>query len=128
MNSKSSLDERELEILQALWAHGPQKPSDLQPRLSIRMKNGALRWLLNDLVARGLLKRQKEGKAFFYTAEIERRSLLESLGERLRDILFGGSAVAMIGELAESQKISAKDLAYLHKVAVKPRPTGKRKS
>src|SRR5271156_742867 len=119
MGIDSGLNERDLEILQALWKHGPQKPAELQERLSFEMKNSALRWLLNDLVERGQLRRRKEGKAFFYDAKIGRKPLLEALGKKLRDLLFGGSALAMIGELAELQKLSPDDLDYLRKIARK---------
>lgn len=125
MKPLPSLDDRELEILQVLWKHGPQKPSDLEEKLSFRLKNAALRWLLNDLVGRRQLQRRKQGKAFYYSAAIERQSLLEGLGRRLRDLLFGGSALAMIGELAESQKMSSEDLDFLKKVARKRDETRK---
>jgi predicted transcriptional regulator len=74
MAYRPSLDERDLEVLQLLWKAGPLKPGDLQKRLSFQMKNPALRWLLNDLVARGQLHRKKEGKAFLYSAAVERRN------------------------------------------------------
>jgi BlaI family penicillinase repressor len=117
MPSESHLDERVLEILQLLWQHGPLKPSELQSRFSRRMKNPALRWLLNDLVARGKLYRRKEGKAFTYGTVIKRRELINTLGTRLRELLFGGSALAMIGELSEVQKLNPSDIALLRKVA-----------
>jgi BlaI family penicillinase repressor len=119
MTDGSHLDERDLEILQLLWQHGPQKPGELQGRLSRKMKNPALRWLLNDLVERGKLRRKKEGKAFRYRAAVERRPVLAALGQKLRDILFGGSALAMIGELVDVQKLSPEDIKYLKKVASK---------
>jgi len=111
------LDERDLEILQVLWQEGPLKPAELQQRLSFSIKNPALRWLLNDLVTRRQLHRRKEGKAFLYSAAVERRSLLDSLGQKLRNLLFGGSALAMIGEFAELQKLSPDDLEHLKKIA-----------
>ena len=117
MENFSSLDDRDMEILQLLWRHGPQKPTELQRRLSSEMKNSALRWLLNDLVMRGQLHRKKSGKAFLYSAAVERRPLLEALGHRLRTILFGGSALAMIGELIEIQGISPDDIDHLKQVA-----------
>lgn len=113
------LEDRDLEILQLLWENGPLKPGDIQERLSFQMKNPALRWLLNDLVDRGQLFRRKEGKAFLYGAAVERRPLLEALGQKLRNLLFGGSALAMIGELAELQKLSADDLDHLKQIARK---------
>ena len=125
MSHDPKLDERDLEILQVLWQDGPLKPSGLQKRLSFQMKNPALRWLLNNLVERGQLYRRKEGKAFLYGAAVERRPLMEALGKKLRDLLFGGSALAMIGELVELQKLSSEDLDYLKKIARK-RDTSKK--
>ncbi|HSI86470.1 MAG TPA: BlaI/MecI/CopY family transcriptional regulator [Candidatus Methylacidiphilales bacterium] len=124
MATDPRLDERELEILQLLWKHGPQKPGQLQERLSFEMKNSGLRWLLNDLVERGQLHRQKEGKAFLYSAAVERRPLLEVLGRRLQDLLFGGSAMAMIGELIDVQKLSPEDIEHLKKVAQQKESAG----
>ena len=117
MARNSTLDERDLEILQLLWRHGQLKPAELHKRLSFDIKNPALRWLLNDLVARGRLRRAREGKAFLYSAAVERRPLLAALGQKLRDVLFGGSAIAMIGELIETQELSHEDIDYLKKIA-----------
>ena len=117
MSADSHLNERDLEILQILWQEGALKPADLQKRLSFTMKNPALRWLLNDLVERGQLHRRREGKAYLYSARIARRSLLAALGKKLQDVLFGGSAMAMIGELIEVQKLSPEDIEYLKKAA-----------
>ena len=127
MGSNSRWDERELEILQLLWRHGPQKPAELQARLSHGMKNSALRWLLNELVERGRLRRKKEAKAYLYSAAIGRRSLLAALGQKLRDVLFAGSALAMIGELIEVQKLSPEDIDYLRMVAGKRAEPKKRR-
>jgi BlaI family penicillinase repressor len=128
MVDASNLDHRDMEILQQLWQHGPLKPGELQQRLSFPMKNPALRWLLNDLVARGQLTRKKVGKAFVYSAAVERRSLLEAWGGKLRDILFGGSALAMIGELIDVQKLSPEDIDYLKTIARGQKKPNKAKS
>jgi BlaI family penicillinase repressor len=128
MVSVSTLDERDLEILQLLWQHGPLKPAELQKQFSHKMKNSALRWLLNDLVASGHLQRKKEGKAFLYSAAVERRPMLTALGQKLRTILFGGSALAMIGELIEIQRLSPGDIDYLKKIAGQKGRTDKHKT
>jgi predicted transcriptional regulator len=117
MKGASLLDERELQILQALWQHGPLRPSEVQRHLSFPMKNPALRWLLNDLVERGQLQRQRSGKAYVYRPAVQRRPLIATLGRRLREILFGGSALAMIGELVDLKKLSPADIRELQKLA-----------
>jgi predicted transcriptional regulator len=119
MKPLHTIDQREMEVLQQLWSHGPLKPAEIQKRLSFPIKNPALRWLLNDLVERGHLNRRKIGKAFIYSAAIERRSLLDAWGGKLRDIFFGGSALAMIGELIEVQRLTPQDLERLREIARK---------
>ncbi len=127
MTNVRDLEQRKMEVLHLLWLHGPLKPGEIQERLSFSIKNPALRWLLNELVAQRQLKRKKIGKAFVYSAAIERRSLLETWGGRLRDILFGGSALAMIGELIEVQKLTPEDIDYLEKIARERKASKKKK-
>jgi predicted transcriptional regulator len=81
------LDERDLEILQLLWEHGPQKPAELQSRFSHKMKNSAL-----------------------------------------SNVLFGGSALAMIGELVDVQRLTPEDIEHLRKIARSKGRTGPGKS
>lgn len=107
------LNSQELEVLTILWEAGPQKPADIQRQLSFEVKNSALRWQLGDMVQRGILRREALGKAFVYSAVSGRREVFGSFARRLKQMFFGGSALAMIGEMLETGELSSQELQSL---------------
>ena len=117
----------ELEIMKVLWEEGPLKPSEIQERLSTPVKNSALRWQLGAMVEKGHVTRRKKGKAYFYRATTARQGAFKKLTRRLADVFCGGSAVALIGQMIESQEeLSAKDIRELRRIAARkatPRKT-----
>jgi predicted transcriptional regulator len=113
----TSLDPNELEIMKVLWEAGTLKPAEIQERLSRPVKNSALRWQLAALMQRGFVTRRKVGKAYFYRATTPRQRVFKSLIRRMADVFTGGSAVALIGQLLESEKWSEEDIRELRRIA-----------
>jgi BlaI family transcriptional regulator, penicillinase repressor len=58
----------ELKVMRLLWEHGELKPSELQDRFSLPIKNPALRSYLTTLVEKGHVTRRRVGKAYYYKA------------------------------------------------------------
>jgi BlaI family penicillinase repressor len=121
----SSLDANELEIMKVLWDAGPLKPSEIQERLSRPVKNSALRWELASLMERGFVARRKRGKAYFYRAAAPRQRVFKRLIRRIAEVFTGGSAVALIGELLESEKWSEEDIRELQRIAARKTASGR---
>jgi predicted transcriptional regulator len=120
----ASLNPNDLEILKILWDDGPLKPADIQQRLSRPVKNSALRWQLTTLMQQGYLSRSKKGKAYYYRAKTPRQRVLRKLVRRLADVFCGGSAVALVGQLIESQEQwSDEDLRELRRIATRTTPS-----
>ena len=120
------LNADELEIMTALWERGPLKPAEIQEQLSSAMKNSALRWQLGELIKRGWLSRDLQGKAFVYSASKPRRSVFGLLTRRLKELLFGGSALAMVGEMIEAGELTPEELRQLAEIAgARAEPGGK---
>jgi len=120
------LNADELEIMTALWERGPLKPAEIQEQLSSSMKNSALRWQLGELIKRGWLSRDLQGKAFVYSASKPRRSVFGLLTRRLKELLFGGSAMAMVGEMIEAGELTPEELRQLAEIAgARAEPGGK---
>jgi BlaI family penicillinase repressor len=119
------LSANDLEILKVLWEEGPLKPAEIQQRLSRPVKNSALRWQLGTLMKSGHVSRSKKGKAYYYRARTPRQRVLRNLMHRLADVFSGGSAVALLGQLIESQpQWSDEDLRALHRIAAGKTPAG----
>jgi predicted transcriptional regulator len=115
----TTLTARDLEIMRVLWEGGSLKPAEIQDQLSTPVKNSALRWQLESLMEKGHVTRHKRGKAYFYQAATPRRSALSKLVQRMADIFCEGSAVALIGQMIESENLSAEDIRELRRYAAK---------
>ena len=113
----STLTARDLEIMKVLWEGGSLKPAEIQEHLSSPVKNSALRWQLDSLMERGHVTRRKRGKAYVYQATTPRRRALRNLVRRMADIFCEGSAVALIGQMIESERLSAEDIRQLEEYA-----------
>ncbi len=115
-----SLNQDELEIMMILLDHGPLKPADIQEKLEFPIKNALLRWKLGALIEKEHVKREKKGKTFFYSAITPRQTLLKKFTNRMADVFCGGSAIALIGQMIESEdKLSEKDIKELRRIARK---------
>jgi BlaI family penicillinase repressor len=120
------LSPNELEIMRILWEKGALKPSEIQQRLSQPVKNSALRWQLGALVEKGHLTRRKKGKAYYYQASTPRHSVFKKLTRSMAEVFCGGSAIALIGEMIESQNgLSEEDIRELQRIAANKTPSTK---
>ena len=111
------IPEAELEVLACLWHAEPLTAGEIREQLQAYrpMAHGSVLTLLNRLSEKNLVKREKsgQGKSFAYRpvqkpAPIHRRIL-----SKLRQRIFGGSSVAMVASLLESQTTTSEELIEL---------------
>lgn len=75
---------------------------------------------------KGQVARRKQGKAFYYRAAIPRQSVFRKLTRRMAEVFCGGSAIALIGQMIESEeKLSEEDILELRRIAAAKEPLGK---
>lgn len=79
------------------------------------MAHGSVLTLLNRLTEKELVKREKsgQGKAFAYRAARSAKPIHRRILRKLQHRVFGGSSVAMVASLLESQPTSAEEIAEL---------------
>jgi predicted transcriptional regulator len=102
----SRLARREREVAEIVYARGEASAAEVVDALSDPLSNAAVRSMLRRLEAKGVLRRRKEGKRFFYApARSDQAARAAALRLVARDY-FGGSlaraAVALI-ELAKAE-------------------------
>ena len=115
-----ALNQDELEILMVLLDHVELKPGDIQKKLKSPIKDSLLRWKLGVLVEKGHVKREKKGKTFFYRTVTPRQKLLKRFTNRIAEVFCEGSAIALIGQMVESQEnLSDQDIQELRRIARK---------
>ncbi len=85
--SKTDLDFRgdlQAEVMATLWKLGEATVDDVRAEQPRRSAYNTVQTVLNRLVERGLLSRQRKGRAFVYKPKVEESEYLSrSIGERL---------------------------------------------
>lgn len=122
------LTERELEIMQVFWKHGPLAVADVQADLKQAGLDRAyttVATLVRILADKGFLEQVNQERPFIYrparTYEEVSGKLLSDLVERV----FQGSREQLLVRLMGQKKLSAKERAALEQVLGRGKPEAK---
>ena len=100
MNDK--LGDRELDLMQALWERGEATVGDVHQALVGAGEHVAyttVQTMLNRLEEKGLVSRQKRGRAFLYRPVVEEPAAASVAVRRVVDRFFGGDAAQLATHL-----------------------------
>ena len=110
---KVSLTNREADVMQVLWDHGPCVVAEVRAHLSDDLAYTTVLTILRNLEAKELVEHTTEGKAHRYHPRVARKAARRSALARVVDKLFHGSPEQLITQLVEDEQLSANDLRRL---------------
>jgi BlaI family penicillinase repressor len=117
MADRPGLSEAEMEILKALWSHGPATVRQLNEVLAGR------RWayttvltLLQRLVAKGYAASEASGVAHVFRAAVTREEMVERRLRDTADELCDGSAMPLLLALVQGNTFSPEELARFRRL------------
>lgn len=113
----AELNKNEMEAMRILWRQGALKPAQIQAEFSWPIENATLRSVLALLVDKGLVAREKRGKAFFYQAKGSQRGMLSKMARRMAQVFTGGSTADLIAQLIKNEKLSPQEIEELRRIA-----------
>ena len=112
--------ELELEILKVLWDDSPLPVREVRARLETqadrKLAHSSVITILNIMHRKGYLSRQKEGKSFFFSPQVQKENVAGSMMKDLLSRLFNGSPSAMVLNLIEAADVDSEELAELRKL------------
>lgn len=118
--SPEDLPHTELEVLACLWNRGTSTAAEIRQSLAPfrPMAHASVLTLLKRLAEKGLVTREKSGrgKAFAYRATRRPQPTYRRLLGRLTERVFGGSSVALVASLLESQTPSQEELHQIRQL------------
>ncbi|KLE35710.1 BlaI/MecI/CopY family transcriptional regulator [Aurantiacibacter luteus] len=116
--SAERISEAEHAVMEALWEKSPQTAAEVCDNVCDRRgwSIPTVKTLLSRLVAKGALATEPQGRRFLYTPTIERAAYVGTESRRLVDRLFGGRAAPLFAHLAESEALSAEDIAEIERL------------
>jgi BlaI family transcriptional regulator, penicillinase repressor len=100
----SRLPRREREVAEIVYARGEASAIDVCESLSDPISNAAVRSMLTRLEAKGVLRRRKEGRRFFYAPAGDEQAARESALRRVSGEHFGGSLAGLAAAALELAK------------------------
>jgi BlaI family transcriptional regulator, penicillinase repressor len=117
-----TLADREAQLMEVLWDHGPSAVSDVQAQLGDELAYTTVLSHLRALESKGYVGHSEEGRAHRYHALIERADAQKGAIEALVSRLFKGSSDALLLHLVSNDKLSAKQVQRIEdRLKKKPR-------
>ncbi len=107
--------EAELNILKVLWQRGPSTVRTVHEELYRNTKVGYTTTLklLQNMFAKGLVKRNEEQRQHVYSATVSKRRTLNELVRRWVDDTFAGSSAALAIRALDLKRVTREELASL---------------
>jgi predicted transcriptional regulator len=116
-----TLGELEIQVLRVVWDQQPCTEREVWDVVRAQRKAGRTTVLktLQRLEAKGLLTRRDADGPVQYQAAVAEERLLPAMVRRFVDRTLAGSLEPLVSYLADSDRLSAKDLAALRSIARK---------
>lgn len=115
------LPDTELEIMKIIW-HNPVPISTSEVKRKIdeetelEWTQQTLQTLLNRLIAKQYLSKDKRGKEYIYTPLVKEKDYVQYESEQFLKKIHGNSIVGLVKALFDSKKISEEDISELEKM------------
>jgi predicted transcriptional regulator len=113
---KITFTDREADVMQVLWDHGPSVVGDVQKRLSDQLAYTTVLTVLRTLEAKGYVRHEEEGRQHRYLAAVERQMAQKSALKHLLSKLFKDSSEVLFARLVSDQKLSPEEIKRMRKL------------
>ena len=117
--SHPPVSETEMEVLRALWIHGPGTVREVNDALRHRRRRWAyttVQTLLGRLRDKGYVARDERGMAHIFRASVTRDKLLGWRLKELADEICDGSLTPLMTQLVRSRKLKAADASAMREL------------
>ena len=106
MTSEIHLTDREADVMQVLWEHGPSVVNEVKERLADDLAYTTVLTILRTLEQKGYVKHEEEGRVHRYFAAVKEDAARKSALQHLTGKLFKGSAELLFTHLVSDRKLS----------------------
>lgn len=120
-----SLTDREADVMQVLWDHGPSVVAEVRARLSDDLAYTTVLTILRTLEAKGYVRHEEEGRGHRYIAAVQPQAARKSALKHLTDKLFKGSSELLFAHLVSDQKLTPEQLRRMRELLVEKEPQTK---
>jgi BlaI family transcriptional regulator, penicillinase repressor len=123
--------DRELEALKVLWRHGEATVREIFERMNedgAKLAYTTVLSLLQVMEQKGLVRHRQSGKAYWYSAKVERESTYRKLAGGFLEKVFDGAMDEYLVHALESRRTSDVELDRLERMIAEARAKAKRQT
>jgi BlaI family transcriptional regulator, penicillinase repressor len=116
--------DRELQALKVLWQHGEVAVREIYDQMNsggAKLAYTTVLSLLQVMEQKGLVKHRQSGKAYLYSAEVERDRTFRKLAGGFLEKVFDGAVDEYLVHALQSRRPSAEELDRLEKMIAEVR-------
>lgn len=125
----STLGERELDVMAALWELGSGTVAEVNAHLDADLAYTTVLTILRNLESKRFVRREEEGRGHRYFPRVAQEAARRSALSRLVTQLFNGSPQALLAQLVDEHGVSPEELQKLaRELNEKPVPAPRGKS
>jgi predicted transcriptional regulator len=103
---KIALTDREADVMQVLWEHGPSLVAEVRERLSDTLAYTTVLTVLRTLETKGYVAHDEEGRGHRYFTTVKQQVARKSALAHLTNKLFKGSTELLFSHLVSDQKLT----------------------
>jgi BlaI family transcriptional regulator, penicillinase repressor len=107
MGEEIYLTDREADVMQVLWEHGPSVVNEVKEQLHDELAYTTVLTILRTLEQKGYVKHEEEGRVHRYFAAVKEQAARKSALRHLTGKLFKGSSELLFTHLVADQKLSS---------------------
>jgi len=111
-----SLTDREADVMQLLWEHGPSVVSEVRARLSDPLAYTTVLTILRTLEAKGYVGHKEERRVHRYFASVQQQAARKSALQHLTGKLFKGSLELLFAHLVSDRKLSPEQIRRMRRL------------
>jgi predicted transcriptional regulator len=104
------LTDREADVMQVLWDHGPSVVNEVKEKLHDDLAYTTVLTILRTLEQKGYVRHEEEGRVHRYSAAVKETAARKSALRHLTGKLFKGSSELLFTQLVSDQKLSAEQI------------------
>jgi predicted transcriptional regulator len=101
-----ALTDREADVMQVLWEHGPSVVSEVRDRLADPLAYTTVLTMLRTLESKGYVGHTEEGRGHRYFATVQQQAAQRSALQHLTGKLFKGSTELLFAHLVSDRRLS----------------------
>ena len=111
-----ALTDREADVMQLLWEHGPSVVAEVRERLNDELAYTTVLTILRTLEAKGYVAHDEEGRGHRYYAAVQQQAAQKSALRHLTSKLFKGSSELLFTHLVSDKKLTPEQLRRMRKL------------